>query len=126
MGSLLKVTKWFDRTTRWLERLQKGDMLSSMDKYGEMGVEALAANTPVDTGMTAASWDYNVSAGSGGAQITWFNSNEPNGQPIAIMLQYGHGTGTGGYVIGEDYINPAMAPVFDRILIDFMKEVTAL
>ena len=81
-----------------------------------MGVEALQANTPVRTGLTAASWTYEIERSQGRTSIYWVNNNVTNqGQPIAILLQYGHGTGTGGYVIGRDYINPSMKSVFDEI-----------
>ena len=90
-----------------------------------MGVAALQANTPVDSGATAASWDYRILATSRGLSIVWTNSNDAGGTPVAILLQYGHGTGTGGYVVGRDYINPAIKPVFDRIANDVWKVVTS-
>jgi len=98
--------------------------LSILDKYGKIGVEALANATPVDTGETASSWNYSIEHGKNGASLTWNNSNINNGVPIAIIIQYGHGTRGGGYVQGRDYINPAMRPVFDEIADRVWKEVT--
>lgn len=89
-----------------------------------MGVDALSAATPVDTGKTAASWGYVITRTSDTATITWTNSNVNNGVPIALILQYGHGTGTGGYVKGRDYIKPAIRPVFDELANELWKEVT--
>ena len=89
-----------------------------------MGVDALASATPVESGLTAASWYFEVESGGGRHRITWKNSNVNGGVHIAIILQYGHGTGTGGYVQGRDYINPAIRPVFDKIEAEVWKEVT--
>ena len=100
----------FSRLTRFLERAKEAVKLGDLDKYGQAGVAALAAATPVDSG--------------GVATITFNNSNIQNGVPIAIILQYGHGTGTGGWVQGRDYINPAIQPIFDRIANDAWREVT--
>nr|DAI45351.1 MAG TPA: type I neck protein [Caudoviricetes sp.] len=86
-----------------------------LSKYGAAGVEALAANTPVDTGKTAASWSYEIAKTPKGYTIYWKNSNINNGVNIAVILQYGHGTRNGGYVRGIDYINPALAPIFEEI-----------
>lgn len=91
-----------------------------------MGVEALASATPVDTGKTASSWYYKVDYNEGSASITWSNSNVNDGVNIAVILQYGHGTGNGGYVVGRDYINPAIAPIFDKITEHVWEEVTSL
>lgn len=89
-----------------------------------MGVDALSAATPVDSGETARSWTYQIVRSSGYFSIRWLNTNRSNGVPIAILLQYGHGTGTGGYVQGRDYINPAMKPIFDQIEAEVRKVVT--
>lgn len=94
-----------------------------LDKYGKMGVSALASATPADTGRTADCWEYEVVTQQGRATIHWSNSNQNKGVYIAVILQYGHGTGTGGYVQGIDYINPAIRPVFDRIIEEAWAEV---
>jgi len=99
--------------------------LASLEKYGREGVAALAAATPINSGVTAASWGYEIKRGPRQVTITWTNSNVINGVPIAIVIQYGHGTRNGGYVQGRDYINPVMKPIFDKITNDVWKEVTA-
>ena len=95
-----------------------------LDKYGREGVAALSSATPVDTGLTANSWHYKIEQRSGSVSIVFYNSNIQNGVPIAIILQYGHGTRNGGWVQGRDYINPAIQPVFDKITEDAWREVT--
>ena len=97
-----------------------------MEQYAQLGVEALREATPIDTGETANSWDYDLKVTKNEAQITWTNSNTNKGENIAILIQYGHGTGTGGYVMGQDYINPAMRSVFEKIIEEIWKEVTEL
>lgn len=114
----------FDRTEKALLRMSKGDIFQALERYAREGVSALAAATPVDSGITAASWGYEISRSRGSYTITWTNSHVVSGVPIAIILQYGHGTGTGGYVQGRDYINPAIRPVFDRIAEQVWKAVT--
>ena len=94
-----------------------------LEHYGQVGADALARATPVRTALAASSWTYKVSQNGSGYTITWSNNNIENGFPVAIMLQYGHGTGTGGYVQGIDYINPALKPVFDKIIDDIWKAV---
>lgn len=116
----------FSKTTRFLEKAKGAVRLSSFDKYGRAGVAALASATPVDTGKTANSWGYEVVNDKGSVTISFTNSNIQNGVPIAIILQYGHGTGTGGWVQGRDYINPAIRPIFDKIVEEAWKEVTKL
>jgi hypothetical protein len=116
----------FKKLNRYLERLLNVIKRGELDKYGRMGVDALMAATPVDTGKTAQSWYYEVKHTNGGASIVFRNSNVNDGVPIAIILQLGHGTGTGGYVAGRDYINPAIQPIFDQIANDAWKEVTSL
>ena len=116
----------YAKLTRYLERLKKTARVSILDKYGKAGVDALAAATPVDTGLTANSWYYKVEIHDANASITFCNSNIQNGVPIAIILQYGHGTRNGGWVEGRDYINPAIQPIFDKIVDDAWKEVTKL
>lgn len=102
-------------TKRWMDKMGAGSVADVLRSCGEKGIEALSAATPVRTGKTAASWGFEAKTSSKGVTLTWTNSNVVNGVPIAIILQYGHGTGTGGYVHGRDYINPAMRPVFDEI-----------
>ena len=116
----------FSKLTSYLERVKGVAKMSNLDKFGEAGVAALASATPVDTGLTANSWYYKVERSDGSVSINFYNSNIQNGVPIAIILQYGHGTGTGGWVQGRDYINPAIQPIFDKIANDAWKEVTKL
>ena len=113
----------FSNLTRFLERAKNAVHLGMLDKYGREGVAALAAATPVDTGVTANSWGYEIVRKNGAVSIVFKNSNIQNGVQIAIILQYGHATGTGGYVQGRDYINPAIQPIFDRIADEAWKEV---
>lgn len=110
------------KTSNFLKRNQKLKY-SDLDKFARQGVEALSKATPVDTGLTADSWYYKIVQDKGSVSIRWYNSNVNNGVPIAIILQYGHGTGTGGYVEGVDYINPSIRPIFDRIAENIWKEV---
>ena len=114
----------FSKLTRYLMKAKKGIRNVELDKYGRMGVEALSKATPVDTGLTASSWYYEIESTDKETSITFYNSNIQNGIPIAIILQYGHGTGTGGWVEGRDYINPALRSVFDEIAEKAWKEVT--
>lgn len=114
----------YKKTIKSLERMTDLDLMGRLAYYGEMGVMALAGNTPVDTGATAQSWSYRVIKDAVSARIEWYNTNAPYGTSVAILIQFGHGTGTGGYVSGIDYINPAMAPVFTRMADDLWKEVT--
>lgn len=116
----------FSKLTRYLERAKEAAKIGILDKYGKEGVAALASATPTETGKTANSWYYEVENQNGSAKITFNNSNINKGVPIAIVLQYGHGTGTGGWVQGRDYINPAVQPLFDRIAEEAWKEVTKL
>lgn len=115
----------FKSTEAYLRRVQKFDVRKVLEAGGAKGVKALASATPVESGIAANSWTYRVSGGRGQARITWLNTDVENGFPVAIMLQYGYGTGTGGYVQGRDYINPAMAPIFDQIAQDVLKAVTS-
>ena len=114
----------FSRFTKFLERAKGAVHMSSLDKYGQQGVSALASATPVETGKTANSWYYEVEHKNGSAKISFLNSNIQNGVPIAIILQYGHGTRNGGWVQGRDYINPAIQPLFDKIANEAWREVT--
>jgi hypothetical protein len=116
----------FSKLTHFLEKSKEAVRLGDLDKYGREGVAALASATPVDSGETANSWYYKIVNRNGTATITFYNSNIQNGVPIAIILQYGHGTGTGGWVQGRDYINPAIQPIFDQIANNAWREVTKL
>lgn len=116
----------FSKTTKFLEKVKGVIRLSDLDKYGREGVAALASATPVDTGLTAKSWYYKIENKNGSVTISFHNSNIQNGVPIAIILQYGHGTRNGGWVQGRDYINPAVQPIFDKIVNNAWREVTKL
>ena len=113
----------FRKTTNFLEKIKQHDFLSGLDAYGQRGVDALAAATPIDSGNTAASWTYSIEKSKRGATIFWSNSNVNAGVNIAVILQYGHGTGTGGWVEGRNYINPSIQPIFDEIAENAWKEV---
>lgn len=115
----------FSKTEKFLSFIRTGRMYAFLDRNAQRGVAALAAATPVDSGLAASSWTYEVQRNAGGAKITWKNTNIESGFPVAIMLQYGHGTGTGGYVQGRDYINPAIRPVFDEIANSVWRAVTS-
>ena len=116
----------FSKITSFLERAKETVNLGLLDKYGRMGVEALSSATPFDSGETASSWYYKIENRKGSAAIVFYNSNIQNGVPIAIILQYGHGTRNGGFVEGIDYINPAIRPIFEKIANDAWREVTKL
>lgn len=116
----------FSKLTSFLEKAKHAIKISDLDKYGREGVAALASATPVDTGQTANSWSYEIKNSNGSVSITFNNSNIQNGVPIAIILQYGHGTRNGGWVQGRDYINPVIQPLFDKIANDAWREVTKL
>lgn len=115
----------FNKTEKFLNKMTKREYLNVLDLCGQIGVEALSSSTPVDSGKTSSSWSYMIEKNSESTTISWLNSNVNKGVNIAIILQYGHGTGTGGYVQGIDYINPAMKPVFDKIAEMAWKEVTS-
>lgn len=121
----ITATGSFQNIEAFLKRVAKVDIASILDVNGQLGVSALSSATPFQTGLTAHSWGYEVSSSGGIYSITWTNSDIENGFPVAIMLQYGHGTGTGGYVQGIDYINPALRPIFDKIADDVWKAVTS-
>jgi hypothetical protein len=114
----------FNNTENFFKRSVSREYLLALEKYGREGVAALASATPVDTGETANSWDYNVVMTSGGFKIEWGNSHVESGIPIAVLIQYGHGTRNGGYVQGRDFINPVIQPIFDKIADEIWKEVT--
>lgn len=114
----------FSKLSKFLEKAKESVHLGKLDEYGRRGVVALSAATPQDTGKTASSWGYKIEQSKGMAKLSFHNTNIQNGVPIAIILQYGHGTGTGGYVQGRDYINPAIQPLFDEIAEEMWREVT--
>jgi hypothetical protein len=116
----------FSKLTSFLEKAKETVKLGDLDRFGREGVAALASATPVDTGLTANSWYYKIENTKGSATISFHNSNIQNGIPIAIILQYGHGTRNGGWVQGRDYINPAIQPIFDKIADNAWREVTKL
>lgn len=116
----------FSKTKQYLGKVKKAIRLEDLEKYGQEGVAALSSATPIDSGKTANSWYYEVDRTNNSVTISFHNSNIQNGVPIAIILQYGHGTGTGGWVQGRDYINPAVQPIFDEILKKAWGEVTKL
>lgn len=116
----------YSKVTKYLEKVKKGVNIRSLDKYAREGVAALSSNTPVKTGLTASSWYYEIENKNGTVRISFCNSNIQNGVPIAIILQYGHGTRNGGWVEGRDYINPAIQPIFDKITKEAWKEVNDL
>ena len=116
----------FSKLNRYFERVKETVNLGVLDKYGRAGVAALSSATPTDTGKTVASWYYEIKRQNGGVSLEFFNSNINKGVPIAIILQYGHGTGTGGWVEGRDYINPAIQPIFDQLAEEAWKEVTKI
>ncbi len=114
----------FSKLNRYFERVKETAKLGILDKYGREGVAALSSATPVNSGLTASSWTYEIERQNGSVSLIFKNTNVNNGVPIAIILQYGHGTGTGGWVQGRDYVNPAIQPIFDRIAYESWKEVT--
>lgn len=125
---VIKITQKGDykKITGFLERVKEKLRFGILDKYGKMGVEALSKATPIDTGRTAESWRYEIQNGPNGASLSFHNDNINGYVNIAIILQYGHGTGTGGWVEGRDYINPAIQPIFDKIADEAWKEVTSV
>lgn len=116
----------FRKTDKFLEKAKKMDIKFILNKYGELGVRALSEATPERSGETAASWSYEIKKTNTGYSIFWNNSNKNQGIPIAILIQYGHGTGTGGYVQPTDFINPAMVPIFQELADSAWREVTSL
>ena len=122
----IKAKGDFSKAEGFLNNLRTSLRNRKLEKYGQMGVDALAAATPKRTGLTAASWTYKIEQSADSASIIWTNTNRNKGEMIAVLIQYGHGTGTGGYVEGIDYINPALQPVFDKIANDAWEEVMRL
>lgn len=113
----------WSKTTSFFEKAKNIVRLGNLDKYGREGVAALASATPVDTGLTASSWKYEIVRTRGSVSINFLNTNIQNGVPIALILQYGHGTRNGGWVEGRDYINPTIQPIFDRLAKEMWEEV---
>lgn len=113
----------FSKTEKFLNTISKKLYYRKLQKYAEQGVAALASATPIDSGTTANSWNYEIRQTKNSVSIYWTNSNVNKGVPIAVIIQYGHGTRNGGYVQGRDYINPAMRPIFDKIAENVWKEV---
>lgn len=126
MFKLVTIKGDYRKTKKWLNDLESRNFYRKLNEYGRRGVEALSNATPIDSGRTAQSWGYRIEQDEDGARIIWTNSNINKGVPIAVIIQYGHGTGTGGYVEGRDYINPAMRPVFDNIVNEITREVKGL
>ncbi len=120
-----KVKGNFNNTERFFKNVKSKQYMGIISKYGQLGVDALSSATPVDGGLTSSSWGYEVKVGRSGMSIAWTNSNVNDGVPIAVIIQYGHGTGTGGYVKGIDYINPSIQPIFEKIANDVWKEVVS-
>lgn len=115
-----------NKTEAFLEKILRGDIYAKLSEFGREGVRLLSSATPVDTGETAHSWDFKVVKDDHSYSVVWTNHNtDRRGVPIAILIQYGHGTGTGGYVQGRDFINPVMQPLFDRMARDMWKAVTS-
>lgn len=125
MSRSFTVSGSFKNLQAFLKRMTLGENFRSLDAHAQDGVAALQAHTPVDSGITANSWDYEIIDDGVDLQIIWSNYNVNKGVNIAIILQYGHGTGTGGYVAGRDYINPAIQPTFDKISDRVWKAVTS-
>lgn len=113
----------FNKTTKFLHNVLRIDYKLILAKYGKKGVKALSDATPIDSGVTADSWKYDIEDGPNGPSIVWSNENLNDGVNIAILLQYGHGTRNGGYVVGRDYINPAIQPIFDEMANAVWKEL---
>ena len=126
MSNSIKMvcTGSFNKTERFLKKAQEASKTINLTKYGEKGVAALQAATPTRTGVTASSWYYKIEKSGSTITLSFLNSNVNRGVPIAIILQYGHGTNNGGWVQGRDYINPALRPVFDEMAQAIWKEVT--
>lgn len=113
----------FNNIEKFLKFVSDVKNFPNLDRYGREGVAALMAATPVDSGKTALSWDYEIVENQGSIAINWTNSNVNDGVSVALILQYGHGTGNGGYVKGIDYINPALKPLFEKIADSAWEEV---
>jgi hypothetical protein len=113
------------KTQAFLEAMVRQNIFESLSAFGQQGVDALASVTPIETGLTASSWGYEIIENEGGIRINWTNDHIEDGVNIAVLIQYGHGTGTGGYISGIDYINPSMQPVFDQVIMDLWRRVSS-
>lgn len=113
------------KTRTFLQKMQTGSALTGLEAIAQRGVDALASATPVDSGLTASSWSYIIEKKGNLTFVSWLNTNQVNGTHVAILLQFGHGTGTGGYVQGYDYINPAIRPIMDELANEIWKKVVA-
>lgn len=113
----------FNRTEKFMNFLTLRGYLNKLDTFGQIGVSALASATPVDSGLTAKSWTYEIVRDEENTSISWMNTNIQNGISVVVLLRYGHATGTGGYVEGQDFITPAIQPIFDQIADGVWKEV---
>lgn len=124
MAGLVSASGSTRKTRDFLTKMAGGDLLASIDSYAQQVLDALRIATPTETGLTAASWGYDITVQGNSVFINWFNTHENEGVNIAALIQYGHATGTGAYITGIDYINPAAQPIFDRIVEDIWKKVT--
>lgn len=125
MRVVIKQSGNFQKLENFLAKMLQDDIYAQLEECGRQGVIALAGATPVDSGLTAASWDYHVDRSLGQSSVTWSNSHMAAGVPVVILITYGHGTGTGGYVQGQDFINPALADIFDQTADSVWKAVVA-
>ena len=119
----IRTSGSFSKLENFLSKISRGEIFRELERYGLQGVDALSNATPIDTKLTAESWRYKIVHIRGKHSIEWYNTNVVDGKPVAILLQYGHGTGTGGWVEGRDYINPAIRPIFDQIANEVWEKV---
>jgi len=124
MGITVSASRGWNKTTTYLKNMKGQDIFENLERFGKLGVTALSQATPVDHGVTANSWEYEIVERPGYYSIRWYNTHVSGDQTIAILLQYGHGTRTGGYVYGRDYIMPAIRPIFDQIDAEVRKVVS--
>ena len=123
MGVTFNITGDWSNTEKYLKRIGSGDMYKGLESLAQKGVNALRNATPVRSGIAASSWGYKIVKDKGGVTIAWTNTDTVNGVPVVVLLVYGHGTGTGGYVQGQDLVNPAIRPIFDQISNEVWKAV---
>lgn len=116
----------FGKTRKFIARMQRGDQYTDLNRYGQMGVEALSRATPVDTGLASQSWAYRIVKDSRGPRIEWYNTDVENGAKVILLVRYGHATRSGTYIQGRNFISPAAQPVFDQIVNDVWKKVKTL
>jgi hypothetical protein len=125
VGLYVTASGSYQNTESWMQKMLRLNILEVLNRYGQIGVAALSSATPIDSGLAAASWYYKAGKSGRGYFIDWYNSDVENGYPVVIGIQYGHGTGGGGYVQGKDFINPAIRPIFDEITNEVWKVVTS-